>query len=75
MVNKRAVLLMLVGSTLLFLSKVAIAHKTFDEEAEAAVKIETSSNAADAAAASELDQNIAAQKATSSEPIDPIKLA
>ena len=73
MVNKRAVLILLLGSTVLFLAKVAMAHKSFeDEEAEAAkaeaakVEVPPSSTDADAEAASELDKNIAAQRAASS---------
>jgi len=31
MMSKRAVLLMLIGSTLLFLTKVGLAHKSFDD--------------------------------------------
>ena len=56
--NKRAVLVLLVGTTVLFLANVAIAHKTFStEEEEAAAKLaqEVSENAT----LSELEKDIA----------------
>ena len=77
MVNKRAVLILLLGSTVLFLANVAMAHKSFeDEEAEAAkVEAPPTPEDADSEAASELDRNIAAQKAAASQPFDPIKFS
>ena len=77
---------MLVGSTLLFLTKVAIAHKSFEsgeqDEAKAqAAAAEAASQAAEAAAAgaegtpegmSDLDRDIAAKKLESESKLDPI---
>ena len=83
--SKRAILLLLIGATLLFMANVAIAHKSFsseEEEEKAAAEFAASSKAEDGAevedkddSMSELDRNIAAQQALSAQKFDPVKLA
>ena len=87
MVNKRAISYLLCAGTVLFLGKVAIAHKAAtDEEFEIADAAIIDSQVSDPAAtttttissdevSAELDAVVKAKAAAIAEPFDPVKLA